>query len=558
EVPPPVVFEELLVDGTSVPFEGIVRIPAGAEKLEFRYTALSFRNPSRVVMRYQLEGYEREWVDAGTRRTAFYTSLPPGPYRFMVNAGNEDGVWNDDGAGVEVHIEPHFNQTPFFYVLCALAVLGGAAGLHRFRVRHLRRREQELERRVEKEVAKHQREEERRRKLEAQLLEAQKVESLGILAGGIAHQFNNLLVGILGNVDLALMKLSPSSQARVFIEQIEKAGLRAADLAAQMLAFSGKGRLVSEPVDLSYEVKEMADLLAASTSKKVRLAYALASDLPAIDADVTQIRQLVMNLVINASEAIGDAEGTITVTTGTMVCDREYLSATHLNEDLLAGACNYIEIADSGCGMDKDTRAKLFEPFFSTKFTGRGLGLAVVLGIARSHQGAVKVESEPYRGSKIRVLFPCSSQPPAPAAADASTSKPEWRGSGTVLLVDDEEPVRLTAQAMLETLGFEVLTAADGCECVETYRRHRDEIRLVMLDNSMPRMGGVEAFRELRRLHSDARVVLCSGYSEREVTEGLAGDHLDGFLHKPYQLDTLREKIRGVLDPERNLSKPTE
>ncbi|MCP4658308.1 MAG: response regulator, partial [bacterium] len=644
--------------------------------IELRYTALSFRKPSRVVMRYRLEGHDREWIDAGTQRVAFYTSLSPGSYRFVVIAGNEDGVWNEDGAAVEVYIEPHFYQTPVFYVLCALAALGGAAGLHRFRIRHLKRREQELARRVEEGVAEHRRmvealrasearlaeaqrvarlgtwewsidddelvwsqemyriygrseqlgplakfwlqathpedrdgvaerfeqalaghgdfsldyrivvmektvrwvhaeadvardeqgravrvigttlditerkhEEERRRKFETQLLETQKLESLGMLAGGIAHQFNNLLVGILGNAGLALMELSQHSPVRELIEQIEKTGLRASDLSAQMLAFSGKGRFVVEPADLSAEVRGMAHLLAASISKKVGITYALAPDLPAIDADVPQIRQMVMNVIINASEAIGDAEGTITVTTGTMECDREYLSATHLDEDLPAGPYNYLEIADSGCGMDEETRAKLFEPFFSTKFTGRGLGLAAVLGIVRGHRGAIKVESEPFRGSKIRVLLPCSARAPVTeTAARVTSSAPEWRGSGTVLLVDDEEPVRLTARAILETLGFEVMTAADGRECVDAYERHGDEIRLVVLDHSMPRMAGVEVFRELRRLRSDVRVILCSGYSERDVTEDLAGEDLDGFLHKPYQLDTLREKIREVLD----------
>ncbi|GAG07392.1 unnamed protein product, partial [marine sediment metagenome] len=272
-------------------------------------------------------------------------------------------------------------------------------------------------------------------------------------------------MAILGNADLALSGLAPESPARESLEEIEAAAKRAADLARQMLAYSGKGRFAVAAIHLRRLVEEMAHLLEASISKKAILKYDFAQSLPAIKADPTQIRQVVMNLITNASEAIGDDQGVISISTGVLECDRKYLSETYLDEQLPEGAYAYFEVADTGCGMDAKTLGKIFDPFFTTKFTGRGLGLAAVLGIMRGHNGALKVHSEPGKGTTFRVLFPCLDRPPEPSEKEAARTDP-WRGSGTILLVDDEQPVRAVAKRMLERAGFTVLTAANGREAL--------------------------------------------------------------------------------------------
>jgi two-component system, cell cycle sensor histidine kinase and response regulator CckA len=264
---------------------------------------------------------------------------------------------------------------------------------------------------VTRDITERRRVEETRRTLEAQVQHAQKLESLGILAGGVAHDFNNLLVGMLGNASLALEDLPAGTAARRTVERVVTAAQRAAELTKQMLAYSGKGRFEVEAVNLSELVSEMAHLLEASISKAVTLMYEFSNDVPPIQADATQLRQVVMNLIINASEAIGEHAGVVTIRTGTMRPDRSYLGCTCLGADLPEGEYVFVEVCDTGCGMDEPTRSKIFEPFFTTKFTGRGLGLAAVLGIVRGHRGAIHIRSTLGRGSEFRVLFPTAGQP---------------------------------------------------------------------------------------------------------------------------------------------------
>ncbi|MEW6427577.1 MAG: transporter substrate-binding domain-containing protein [Thermodesulfobacteriota bacterium] len=387
--------------------------------------------------------------------------------------------------------------------------------------------------------------EEHRLRLEQQLLHAQKLESLGVLAGGIAHDFNNILTAIIGNADLAIMRLNPESPALDNLQRIEKAACRAADLAKQMLAYSGKGKFVVEVIDLNRLVEEMGHMLEVSISKKAVLRYNLTRPLPAVRADATQLRQIIMNLVINASEAIGDRSGVIAVTTGCMDCDRSYLNHVWLDENLSEGLYVYLEIADSGCGMSKETMAKIFDPFFTTKFTGRGLGMAAVLGIVRGHRGAIKVYSEEGKGSTFKVLLPAADRPAElfnhPGGGE------DWRGSGTALLVDDEETVRAIGREMLKELGFSVLTAADGREGLEIFKQH-PEIAVVILDLTMPHLDGEQTFRELRKLKPDIDVIMSSGYNEQEVTQKFAGKGLAGFVQKPYKLSELRRALQPLWD----------
>ncbi|MGE3076804.1 MAG: PAS domain S-box protein [Dehalococcoidia bacterium] len=388
-----------------------------------------------------------------------------------------------------------------------------------------------------------------RKRSEAALREAQKLESLGVLAGGIAHDFNNLLVGVIGNAGLAMDELSPESPARALIREIEVTGKRAAELAHQMLAYSGKGRFSIEPLDVNAIVQEMTHLLSVSIRKGVLLRYNLSPGIPAVEADPTQIRQVVMNLIINASDAIGDRSGVTSISTGVMSADKEYLTEAYLPPDLPEGDYVFLEVSDTGEGMTREVRDKIFDPFFTTKFTGRGLGLAVVLGVVRGHRGAIKVYSEPGHGTTFKVLFPVhgdykSGQP-------AATPKPGvWQTTGLALVVDDDETVRTITRRALQGMGLTVLTAEDGNEGVEVFRQHKDEIRLVILDLTMPHMSGEDAFREMRRIRSDATVVIMSGYNEDETSQRFAGKGVAAFVQKPYEVAKLRERLRELLEKQ--------
>lgn len=396
---------------------------------------------------------------------------------------------------------------------------------------------------INNDITEKKRAEEERLKMEQQLLHSQKLECLGVLAGGIAHDFNNLLMAIMGNADLALMRINKESPAVENLHRIEQSAARAADLAKQMLAYSGKGKFEVENIDLNILLEEMLHMLEVSISKKAVLRLNLHRPLPPLEADATQLSQIVMNLVINASEAIGDKSGVIAITTGCMDCNRNYLKDVWLDENLTEGMYVYLEIADSGCGMDSDTRAKIFDPFFTTKFTGRGLGMSAVLGIVRGHKGAVKVYSEPGKGATFKVLLPASGRPAE--LSNAASRRDELQGSGTVLLVDDEETIRVIGAEMLKELGFTVVTAADGREAVEIFKSTPD-ISFVILDLTMPHMDGEQCFRELRQLDPSVKVIMSSGYNEQEVTEKFVGKGLAGFIQKPYRFLTLQDVIRRL------------
>lgn len=389
--------------------------------------------------------------------------------------------------------------------------------------------------------------EERRLQMERQLQQTQKLESLGVLAGGIAHDFNNLLAIILGNASLALDELPHLSPARDNLSAIEATSLRAAELCRQMLAYSGKGRFAIEDIRLGALIGEMVSLLKSSLSKKAILNLNLKEPLPPLRGDPSQIRQVVMNLVINASEAIGERSGVVTISTGIMECSHEYLSDVYLDERLTEGSYVWLQIADTGCGMDPETQRRIFEPFFTTKFTGRGLGLSAVLGIVRGHHGTLKVYSKPGKGTTIKVLFPIAPDELMPNGSYEGAMPSDWRGTGIILLVDDEESIRAMGNRMLERLGFQVLAAADGRAALEIYRARREEIALVLLDLTMPHMDGAETFRELRRIDPSVRVVMSSGYTESEIAPRFASDRLSGFLQKPYALYALAQCLRGAL-----------
>ena len=380
---------------------------------------------------------------------------------------------------------------------------------------------------------------------EAALRQSQKLESLGVLAGGIAHDFNNLLTAILGNLDLAVYKLAPDSPALSFLKMAERTSLKASELTRQMLAYSGKGRFVVEPHDLNHLVEEVTHLLKVSISKKAVIKYQLTPGLPAFEADSAQIQQVVMNLVTNASEAIADAEGIISLSTSAMDLDAHYIDSTFPTHNLQPGRYVVLEVADTGCGMSPAVQGRIFDPFYTTKVSGRGLGLSAMLGILRGHKAGIKIYSEAGIGSTFRVFFPASSTalPLAPAAP--TQEAPALRG--TVLLVDDENIILATLTPALETMGFKVITARDGMEAVDRFRAAHASIDLVLMDLTMPRMNGREAFQAMRLIQKDVRVILTSGYNEQESLQNFIGKGLAGFIQKPFLLKDLRKVIQANL-----------
>ena len=395
--------------------------------------------------------------------------------------------------------------------------------------------------------------EEQKRELEQQMVQAQKLESLGVLAGGIAHDFNNILTTILGNADLASQSLSEYAPARTNLHEIEIGARRAADLATQMLVYSGKGNFEVEPIRINEFVDEMLHLLQVSVSKRVVLKCNFADNLPMIVANVTQVRQVIMHLVTNASEAIGNLSGVISVTTGAIHCDDAYLKDTDvvtwdaLTSEERGGLYVYVEVADTGCGMSKEMITKIFDLFFTTKLAGRGLGLAATIGIMRGHRGVLKVYSEEGKGSTFKVLFPVPEEAALEENSDLTRSAGAKAGrlSGTVLLVDDEETIRALGRKMLELFGLSVLTAPDGREALKLYRQHGSVIDLVLLDLTMPHMDGHEAFCALRGIDENVQVVLCSGYTENDVSDQFVGKGLANIVQKPYT----SAELFAVLEP---------
>lgn len=384
--------------------------------------------------------------------------------------------------------------------------------------------------------------EEEKMSLERQMQHAQKLESLGVLAGGIAHDFNNLLTTILGNASLARRSVPTDSKASENLAAIERGAARAAELTKQMLAYAGKEQLNTKPLDLSNLVKELAQLLQVSVSKKCALKYDLPSDLPKITGDGAQISQILMNLIINASEAIGDKTGMIEISIGIENCDRDYIKENYLDENLATGKYVCLKVSDTGSGMTEEAQSKLFDPFFTTKFTGRGLGMSAVLGIVISHKGAIKVSSEPGKGSTFRVFFPLSEQ--SQYAESQINKKPkEWSGKGCVLIVEDEESVRESARAMITDMGFSVIMATDGREGVETFRKHAEKVCLILTDLTMPQLNGKEFQHEIGRIRNDVPTILMSGYKEKTEVDGFAG-----FIQKPFTYEDLELAMQKALD----------
>ncbi len=389
--------------------------------------------------------------------------------------------------------------------------------------------------------------EKERLKLEQQFQQTQKLESLGVLAGGIAHDFNNILTIILGHCFMVKEDFDSGMTDKEHVQMIESAGNRAADLCRQMLAYAGQSPQVQTKVNLWLLVDEVVKMLKSAIKKNVSIQLDLKRDVPELTGDSAQIQQVVMNLIINAAEAIGDKNGTIRVVLNNAAIQAGQSVADFMGNAILPGRYACLEISDTGCGIDEDTQKRIFEPFFTTKFTGRGLGMSAVLGIVKSHDGALQLTSSPGVGSTFTVYFPLPAMADAIDTAQSVVAEIASPANATILLVDDEESLRTIGSALLNAIGFSVMTAANGREALGIYRERGSEIDLVLLDLMMPEMSGIETYHEIRNISRDIPIIICSGYGAESATDITATDDKTSFLNKPYNPAELRRVLNERL-----------
>jgi two-component system cell cycle sensor histidine kinase/response regulator CckA len=392
--------------------------------------------------------------------------------------------------------------------------------------------------------------EEERLKLEAQVQQAQKYESLNVMASSIAHHFNNLLMVVLGNLELALFNLSADSSICQNIAASEKAAKRAAELSNLMLTYVGQSEINMQVIDISEIVTEMMGMLELAHSQKTVLRFDPTNKPALFKGDISLVRQVVMNLVTNAAEAVGDTEGTIILSTGTMFCDHSSFQLPFQKEDLPEGHYVYFQVTDTGCGMNQETQDRIYDPFFSSKFRGRGLGMAIVLGIVRAHKGAIHLDSQPGKGTTIRVLFR-SLESAETKKAPVEEEEYKWKGKGTVLMVDDEQKVLEVGKKMLERLGLKAITTTSALEVVEIFQKQSDHIDCVFIDLTMPQMNGVELFYKLKQIKADIPVIISSGYTEDQTMDRFKSIQPEGFIHKPYRLRELAVQMEMIMGETR-------
>lgn len=388
---------------------------------------------------------------------------------------------------------------------------------------------------------------------ERQMLHTQKLESLGVMAGGIAHDFNNLLQSLLGNMELASMKLAPDSASQKYISNAMISGKHAAHLTDSMLTYVGRGVVAKKQLNLNELVRENVEMLRSAATTAVSTELCLSAELPYILADGAYIQQVVMNLIINAAESIEEQPGFVIITTGIQNCDQTCLAATLLEEKPEPGRYVFLEVSDNGCGMSNETIKRLFDPFFTTKFTGRGLGMSAVMGIIRTHGGALFVESEPGEGTTFKALFPIPEsdlpaavqEPFTPVTGLFTHQQPPL--SGVALVVDDERSVLKICKKMVTLCGFTVITACDGIDAVAKYREHADEIVVVLMDLTMPNMDGITAMCQIYNIRPDVKLILSSGFNADELSERFTSQAPSGFIRKPYSMNALGTEMRRVL-----------
>jgi PAS domain S-box-containing protein len=397
---------------------------------------------------------------------------------------------------------------------------------------------------ITRDVTEKRRLEEERAALEQQLHQAQKMESLGVLAGGIAHDFNNILAVIMCYSSLGQQK---PEKAAEFMPEIEKASERAAGLCRQMLAYAGKTQFVESNVDVTALVDDIIIMLKSTLPQNAAIKPYLTGDLPCIEGDASQLRQIVMNLIINASEAIGEEHGDIRVALTKTDITTGQQEKDHSGKVITPGSYLCLEVTDTGCGMDDETKQRIFEPFYTTKFVGRGLGMSAVLGIITSHKGALQLSSQPGHGTTFKVYLPVQNGENSvePLQQNAPTA---WQGSGTILLVEDEPQLILVAKNLMKALGFSVIEATNGKEALELYRKNAAEIGLVLTDIGMPLMNGYQLIRELKRINPKLPIIVSSGFGDTDVISRIAPGDVSGVISKPYSFDQLRDVLKSVVE----------
>ncbi len=581
---PPVQIERVVSNDKDIPPRGPIELPPGQNQLEFHYTALSLAVPSRVAFRYRLEGIDADWIDAGTRRVAYYTNVPGGSYRFHVIAANHDGVWNQNGATLALTVGKHFYETVWFYGFAGVFALAGLGGLSRWRVRRLQTRERMLaklveertsalaqevgeRRRIERSLrqakdvledrvrertnelsvayAKLQHDVAERRRLEEQLAQVQKLESIGRLAGGVAHDLNNVLTVVLSYADLLDAGLGQTHPLQEQLRQIRRAAERASNLTHRLLAFARQQVVEPRVINLSELTLSLDGMLRRLIREDIELVTITSSGLWSVKTDPHQIEQILVNLVVNARDAMPQG-GKLTVeTTNTIVSDDDIRTQPTLTR----GEYVLLTVNDTGIGMNEYVKQHLFEPFFTTKEQGKGtgLGLATCYGIVQQLGGHILVESEPGQGSTFKVYLPKVDLPAEPLMRSEAHPQPP-RGSETVLLVEDEPLVRQIAETALTDQGYHVLEAENGEEALRVATHNDHQIALVLTDVVMPRMGGRELTEKLRQQLPGIRVLYMSGYAASTIDEQDVIEPGTAFLRKPFTLADMLRKVRDVLD----------
>jgi signal transduction histidine kinase/ligand-binding sensor domain-containing protein/CheY-like chemotaxis protein len=528
---PLVQIEKVTVDGNENDFSDGILLPPGTRSLAIDYAASSFIRPAAVSFRYRLEGHDENWIDAGSRRTAYYTNLRPGSYRFRVLACNGDGVWNDTGAVLGLFQKPRYYETWWFYTCSAIAVAVLTLAIFRLRTGSLRRENERLERGIAERTQ--------------ELVQARKMEAVGQLAGGVAHDFNNILTAILMQLGLLLEEQDLEPSARAGLQDLEKQAKRAASLTRQLLAFSRRQVMRSRPLDLNAMLEELFKMLRRLLGDDISLEFKKGCPLW-IDGDVAMIEQVVTNLCLNARDAMTPKGGRLLIETSLREVNEAEAKA---NPEARAGSFVCLSVSDTGCGMDEQVLQHIFEPFFTTKEVskGTGLGLATVYGIVKQHHGWVRVVSKVGSGSTFRVFIPARDAPQAAEPGAMVEHAP--RGRETILLVEDEKTVRMMASLCLQRFGYRVLEAADGPEAIAAWDQHGPEIDLLFSDMVMPNgITGLDLAKRFRQGKPGLKVIVTSGYSVdlRRTAESVEPGFM--YLAKPYEMKNLAAAVRACLD----------